>query len=553
MAISNADSRGGLARLAEEQAALRRVATLVACGAPPDELFAAVTGEVGQLLAVDRASLGHYESDAKVTFLVAWSPAGFYSPPASHWALEGRNVATLVAQTGRPARIDGFGDDSGPMGFAARERGLRSQVGAPIIVDGRIWGVMGAGSVVEQRLPPETEARLASFTDLVATAIANAESRGGLARLAEEQAALRRVATLVARGVPPEELFAAVGEEVGRLLSVDIAGMGRYGSDGTLAALPGWSRAGDTLPATGSTLAVEGKNVPTLVAQTGSPARIDGHGDASGPLGAVFREVGIHSAVGTPVVVEGRLWGVMSVGSTQEQPLPADTEARLAGFTDLLGTAIANADSRAELNASRARIVAAADEARRRIERDLHDGAQQRLVSLGLQLRTVQSAMPPELGELDSELSRVTEGLASVVDELREIARGIHPAILAHGGIGPVLKTLARRSPIPVQLDVRADARLPQRVEVATYYVVSEALTNAAKHAHASVIKVEVETVDGALRVRVRDDGTGGADPSRGSGLVGLKDRVETLGGKITVQSQHRAGTSVDVELPIEV
>jgi signal transduction histidine kinase len=212
--------------------------------------------------------------------------------------------------------------------------------------------------------------------------------------------------------------------------------------------------------------------------------------------------------------------------------------------------AIANAESNAELTASRARIVAAADEARRRLERDLHDGAQQRLVSLGLQLRAAQAAAPG-LGELDRELSSIAEGLASVQDELRVIARGIHPAILAHGGLRPVLNTLARRSPIPVKLDMRAELRLAEPIEVAAYYVVSETLTNAAKHAHASVIRVDLEAVDGALRVCIRDDGAGGADPTRGSGLVGLKDRIETLGGTITVDSPLGAGTTVRVAIPL--
>jgi len=236
--------------------------------------------------------------------------------------------------------------------------------------------------------------------------------------------------------------------------------------------------------------------------------------------------------------------------SNLEEPMPADTEARLAAFTELVAVAIANAESHAELTASRARIVAAADEARRRIERDLHDGAQQRLVSLGLRLRAAQAAAAG-LDELDRELSGVVDGLAAVQDELRVIARGIHPAILAHGGLRPVLKTLSRRSPVPVEFEMRCDVRLAERIEVAAYYVVSETLTNAAKHAHASVIHVDVEATEGSLRVCIRDNGVGGADPTAGSGLVGLKDRVETLGGTITVKSSPGAGTMVLVELPL--
>jgi signal transduction histidine kinase len=239
------------------------------------------------------------------------------------------------------------------------------------------------------------------------------------------------------------------------------------------------------------------------------------------------------------------------VVSTEPDRLPAGSELAVAEFTELLATAIANAQTRAELTASRARVVATADETRRRIERDLHDGAQQRLVSLALKLREVQSAVPPELDAVSAQLDRVAVGLASAVDELREFARGIHPAILAEGGLGPALRALARRSEVPVELDVRTTRRPPMPMEVAAYYVVSEALTNAAKHADASVVAVDIEEAEGGLSISVRDDGVGGADFARGSGLVGLKDRVEALGGWVSVESPRGAGTSIQVELPL--
>jgi PAS domain S-box-containing protein len=204
-----------------------------------------------------------------------------------------------------------------------------------------------------------------------------------------------------------------------------------------------------------------------------------------------------------------------------------------------------------EVSASRARIAAAGDETRRRIERDLHDGIQQSLVSLGLQLRGAQAAVPPQLGELDGELSRIVEGLTSVLDELREIARGIHPAILSEGGLEPALKALSRRSAVPVELDVRAERRLPEPLEVAAYYVVSEALTNSVKHAHASVVHVALDTQDATLQLAIRDDGIGGADATQGSGLVGLSDRVEALGGTLTVSSQPGDGTHIRAEIPL--
>jgi signal transduction histidine kinase len=548
---------GKLAQLAEEhassgriEAALRRVATLVGGAAQADELFGAVTEEAGRLLGADFAAMGRYESDDAVTLVAAWSRTDDPFPVGNRWTMEGENVSAFVLRTGRTARIDDFADLPGPLAADARARGTRSEVGAPVVVEGRIWGLMVAGLAMNRLLPPDAEARLASVTDLLATAIANAESRAGVARLAEEQAALRRVATLVAGGAPPEEVFAAVTEEAGQLLAADQTTLSRYESDGTVTVVAGWSTIDNALPV-GARLKLGGKNLTTLIWQTRRPARIDSYADSSGALAAAIRDARVRSGVGTPIIVQDRLWGVMDAGSTGEQPLGSGTEARLASFTELVATAIANAESRSDLDASRGRIVAASDEARRRIERDLHDGAQQRLVSLGLALRAAQTAVPPQLGGLEGELTNVAEGLANVLDELREMARGIHPAILAKGGLGSALKTLARRCPVPVELDVRAQARLPERVEVAAYYVVSEALTNAAKHAHASVVNVEVETVEGALRLRVRDDGVGGADPVRGSGLVGLKDRVEALGGTFAVQSPAGAGTALRVELPL--
>jgi signal transduction histidine kinase len=288
-----------------------------------------------------------------------------------------------------------------------------------------------------------------------------------------------------------------------------------------------------------------------LVLETGEPARIDDYEGVPGKSAEVARGLGWGSTVGVPIFVEGRLWGVVAATSTSGRPLPPDTEERMLEFTEVVATAIANAESRAELDASRARIVATADATRRRIERDLHDGAQQQLVSLSLALRAAQAAAPSELDEHQAELDRVVEGLTNVLEGLREIALGIHPANLAEGGLGPALKTVARRSPIPVELDVRVEERLREPVEVAAYYVVSEALTNAAKYAHASVVGVDVNAQAGILRVEVRDDGIGGADPARGSGLLGLKDRAEAIGGTIFIESPTGAGTYLRVELPL--
>ena len=359
---------------------------------------------------------------------------------------------------------------------------------------------------------------------------------------------MRRVATLVARAAPPQEVFAAVAEEVGRLLAADFAILVRYDPQ-DLEVVGTWTSTGAPAPTpVGGRLPLGGRNVTTLVRRT-APARIDDDDAISGVIGQVAtRDWGLRSSVGVPVSAEGQLWGAIVVALTGGEVLPADTESRLAGFTELVATAIANAEAQAEVTASRARIVAAADQARRRIERDLHDGAQQRLVSLALKLRAAQAAVPPELGgQLDEAVAEATGAL----EELTEIARGIHPAVLAERGLDAALKALARRSPIPVDLQVRSGERLPEPVEVSAYYVVAEALTNAAKHSGASEVSVEVEVAGNVLRVAVRDDGAGGAGLARGTGLVGLKDRVEALGGRIFLDSRRGAGTSLQAEFPL--
>lgn len=321
--------------------------------------------------------------------------------------------------------------------------------------------------------------------------------------LADERAALRRVAALVAGQRPADELFIAVAKQVGQLLGAEAAMLVRSEPDGSSTLVAGW--------------------------------------------GAADRP-GRHR-VGSPIRIEGVEWGALMAAS--DKPLAPDSEARIASFTELVATAIANAQSRAELTESRARVVAAADDSRRRLERDLHDGTQQRLVSLGLELLVAQSLVPEDAREAHQKLDQVESGLMSALDDLREISRGIHPAILSRGGLGPALRALARRSALPVE--VRADSLpdLPDGVEIAAYYVVSEALANAARYAEASHVSVDTELLDDQLRVRVADDGVGGADPARGTGLVGLGDRVGVLGGTVTVTSPRAGGTTIVAELPL--
>jgi predicted ATPase/signal transduction histidine kinase len=382
----------------------------------------------------------------------------------------------------------------------------------------------------------------------------NAQLYGELAALAEQQAALRRVATLVAREVSAAEVFAAVADEMASCLHLANATITRFDDDNalTIVALGRLEPGLTNIPSIGQRLTLEGDNLAARVLRTGGAARMDSHEDAPGPVSAAIRAMGLRGTVGAPIIVNGKVWGMAALGSPGPEPLPPGTEERIADFADLLATAIAAATARADLIASRARIVAAADDARRRLERDLHDGAQQRLVSLGLMLRSAESSLPVELHDQKRQLSDICSALSGVSEDLREISRGIHPAILSKGGLGPALKTLARRSPVPVDLDLTIDSRFADSVEVAAHYVVAEALTNAAKHAQASQVTLSVRADDHNLNLSIRDNGVGGADSRNGSGLIGLKDRVEALGGHIEVVSPPGNGTSLRATLPLD-
>ncbi|MET0993396.1 MAG: DUF4118 domain-containing protein [Mycobacterium sp.] len=371
------------------------------------------------------------------------------------------------------------------------------------------------------------------------------------ARLSEEQLALRRIATLVAQSAPASAVFEAVTREIGLLCDADLARMERYEEDGTVTGIAAWSRVPAEL-AVGMRFSLVGPSIAREVRETAGPVRVASFAGAAGAIAEEALGVGIRSSIGCPITVAGHLWGVIAASTKSNEPFPANTESHIANFTDLVATAVANAESREELAASRARVVAAADEARHRFERNLHDGAQQRLVSLALHLRITRDAVPAELPSVRADLDRVIEELVAAVEDLRELSHGLHPAVLSHGGLGPALRTLARRSSIPAEVHLNSKVRYPPTVEVAAYYVVSEALTNTARHAAASRVEVVVDEQDSTLCVSTHDDGIGGADPRRGSGLTGLRDRVEALGGLIEVISAAGHGTTIKVSLPID-
>jgi signal transduction histidine kinase len=370
-----------------------------------------------------------------------------------------------------------------------------------------------------------------------------------LAEVEAEQAALRRIAALLARSVAAQEVFEAVVEEVRLLMSVEGAALVRYDADkmATLLAISAEPGAGVALP---DKVPAEGHNVTAIVLRTGRPARMDDYTKASGGVVPQFREAGLRSVVGVPVKLRDRVWGLLAVYSLHG-PLAAETEERLADFAALATSALANVQAWSELEASRLRIIGAADEARRRVQRDLHDGAQQHIVALILETRLLAQSEAAQTAGLDEELRRHEVDLNGVLEELRTIASGLHPPALSRGGLAPALKTLARRSPVPVVLDMRPLTAVGESLEAAAYYVVAEALTNTTKHAGASRVDVAVESNSGQLRISVRDNGVGGADPVRGSGLFGLKDRIEAFGGTMMLDSPSGGGTALIAEFPL--
>lgn len=367
-----------------------------------------------------------------------------------------------------------------------------------------------------------------------------------------QQAALRRVATLVARGAALSDVYDVAVAELAHSLEVNHVTLLAFDSgehavvQATLnhGEQPGWP--------VGERFLLDGDSISARVRRTGSPARIDDYSSVPGQIATRLRALGVRSGAGAPVIIDGRTRGVLVVGSHSAQSIPDTAEAHIGDFADLISTAIANAETRAELTASRARIVAAADEARRGFERDLHDGAQQRIVSLSLQLRAAEAAVEGDQ-ELRTQLSNVVDGLAGLHSDLQELSRGLHPAVLSRGGLRPAMRNLARRSTVPVEVVVDVERRLPEPVEVAAYYVVAESLTNIAKHADADSVTVEVglSETGTALNLSVTDDGVGGASTDGGSGLVGLRDRVEALSGELTVTSRPGEGTRISATIPV--
>ena len=546
-ALSQTQAREQLRQLAEEQSALRRVATLVAQGALPADVFAAVAAEVAQLLDLPLVEMSRYERDGTATVIGAVGEHAFAT--GTNWTLDGPSLAAQVRRSGRPARVDDYADVSGSIGEAARATGVHAGVGAPIVVGGEVWGVVSAGGRARVPLPPGAEGRLASSRSSWpprSPTRRRARSSSGWPTSRRRCAGSRRSWR---EDAEPRAIFDAVAEETGRLLGATTVNLAHFTPDGVNVTMSGWSLRGVHVP-TGSRLPIDGGSINAIVRAHRPPGALRQLRGRRGRARRASAAPGHPLGGGAPVVVEGHVWGALIAGTDEPGPLPPGTEHRLAEFAELIATAVANATARSELVASRARIVEAAYEQRRRVVRDLHDGAQQRFVQtiMTLQLARRRSDGDPDVaGLIDEGLESARAGL----DELRELARGIHPAILTNHGLAAAVESLADRAPLPVEVDI-PEERYPPSVESAAYFVVAEALTNVAKYARATAVRVTAVEVDGRLRLEVRDDGVGGArcvETGAGSRACRTASRRSTAHSLSTARSS--GGTLVSAEIPV--
>jgi signal transduction histidine kinase len=544
-AIANVQARAETQRLADEQEALRRVATLVARGRPPEAIFRAVADEVHALFRADLSAVVRFEADGRATVM---GVHGGPHPPGARVEPSPGYVVASVRETGRAARFDAEDPAVAGVPDIVHSEGIRSALGGPIVVGGRLWGAVTVSTTRADRMPVDGESRIGQFCELVATAISGAQERADVERLAQEQAALQRVATMVARGSPAEEVFAKVAEEVGLLLDTETVGIDRFEPDGDATVVGSWGKYREAFPV-GSRLKPDGESVTALVYRTRRPVRVGSYEQASGAVAADARKLGLRSAVGSPIVVNGRMWGAIGAATSRGEPMPADAELRISGFTELVATTISNVQTRSDLAASRARIIAAADEERRRVVRDLHDGAQQRLVHTVVTLKLARRALGQGRDDADPLLEEALQHARTATQELGELAHGILPSVLTEGGLRAGVLSLTSRMPIPVEAEVLTE-RMPDAVEATAYFIVAEALTNVVKHSQASHTTVKAFLERGTLNLEVRDDGVGGVRDD-GTGLVGLRDRVASLDGSLQVRSPPGGGTLITACLPV--
>ena len=490
--------------------------------------------------------------------VLTWAASGVRGVRRRHLVEGGVLLLVLLALAELPAQRDVPYVVFPALLWAALRLGPRGAATAIVIVCSIIvWntaeneGPFVRESLTDSLLATQLFIAVSAVTSLLLAAVTAERTRAEASQraLAGEQAALRRVATLVAGDTSPSRVFEQVTEEVGRLLGLPGANVMHYDGARTATVVGAWSEHGPPSFPVGASLDVDGDTAVARVVRSGAPARVD-YDDASGKLAASVRSAGYRSGVAAPVHVGGRLWGVLVAVTTSEEPLPAGLEQRLCDFADLVAQALANADAYEKLAASRARLVEVGDAERQRLERNLHDGAQQRLVSVALELSMVASRLESDPAAAREMLATAQGDLARGLDELRELARGIHPVVLTERGLGPALDALVARAPLPVDVTL-PDERLAAPIEAAAYYVVAESVTNVAKYAQASSATVSIGRSNGAATVTVSDDGVGGADPAGGSGLRGLAARVEALNGHLEIDSPPGGGTRIRAEIPL--
>lgn len=541
IAIANEQSREELEQLAAEQAALRRVAELAVHDAPPDEVLEAVVTEASRLVGVAFTTLLRFEPDGATEVVAIHDPPDGVTV-GMRASGDGDGATQRVWRTRRPARTDQLMAMSGAWPRLAASQGYSSSAAAPVLAEDRLWGALVAAG--REALPPRIEEQLSRFAELAGTAIASSQARADVQALADERAALLRVAEQVARGGPPDAIFAAVAAEAQQLLGGQPMTLVRFEEDAALVVV---SRSGGPVPS-GTRIAYASGTLPDRVRRTGRPERVDDYG--AEPDAALAREFGLTAAVAAPIALESRVWGMLTATSA-DRPLVRGVEDRLQQFANLAGTAVSNAASRAQLIASRARVLSTADETRRRLQRDVHDGAQQRLVQTVITLKLARQSLADR--DVPAGIDRVEEALKHAqraTDQLRELVSGILPAGLTRKGLRGGVESLLADLPLPVDAVVDIP-RLPAEVETTAYFVVAEALTNVVKHARASRSWVRAGLSDGAVRIEVGDDGIGGAQAGTGSGLTGLFDRVEARGGALRIISPAGMGTTVEATVPV--
>lgn len=536
--IVNAQGREELEQLA---AALRRVSELACHDASPERILGAVVDEAAGLVGVGFTTLLRFEPDGATEVVAVHDPPDGIT--VGMRAGSGGDGATQrVWRTGRPARADQLPDIPGTWPRLAAGRGFRASAAAPIFAENRLWGVLVAAG--QGALPPRIEEKLLRFAELAGAAIAGSQARAEVQALADEQAALLRVAELVARGGPSDAVFMAVAAEAQQLLHGQPMTLVRFEPDAAMMVI---SRSDGPTPP-GTRIDYTPDTLPDRVRRTAQVVRVDDF--ATEPNADFARYFNLSAGVAAPIIVESRVWGMLAATSAR-RPLARGTEDRLQRFANLIGTAVSNATSRAQLIASRARVLSTADETRRRLQRDVHDGAQQRLVHTVITLKLARQSLSQ--GDMTTSADRVEEALRHAqraTDELREIVSGILPATLTRSGLRGGVESLLADVPLPV--DVAVDVpRMPVDVETTAYFVIAEALTNVVKHSGAAGVRIRARLDAGVLLIEVGDDGVGGARAGEGSGLTGLFDRVEARGGQLRVISPPGHGTTIEATLPV--